>query len=252
MTTGPKIIPKEFKEDKVYLTMAEVVDFVVRYRSAVALAVLAVIAAFGLVYYMYNRSERLAREASWALYEAGFIEGSSEKIDALKIVAAEYGGTQAGRFASFELANSFYSSGNYGEALEAFQSFLNKNPKHLLAPSAEESIGYCQESLGLWNDAIQTYEKMIKDNPTGPAAARSNYRLGHCYEKRNDKEKAIEFYEKVTELAPEGLWNYYAKQRLESLDPEEYAAIEAEPQFPPGMRMPFATPPSPPPSAPVE
>ena len=252
MPTGPKIIRKEFKEDKVYLTMAEVVDFVVRYRSALALAVLALIAAFGLVYYMFDRSERQAGEASWALYEAGYIEDSSEKIDALKKVASEYGGTQAGRFATFELANSLYSSGNYGESLEAFRNFLNKNPKHLLAPSAEEGIGYCQESLGQWNDAIQTYENMIKDNPTGPAATRSNYRLGHCYEKSNDKEKAIEFYEKVTDDAPDGLWNYYAKQRLESLDPEKYAAIETGPQFPPGMRMPFTPPPSPPPSAPVE
>jgi tetratricopeptide (TPR) repeat protein len=251
MTTGPRITRKEFKEDKVYITMAEVVDFVVRYRTAVALAVLAVIAVFGLAYYMYERSERLAGEASWALYQTKFIEDSSEKIDALKTVASEYGGTQAGRFASFELANSLYSSGNYGEALEAFEDFLRKNPRHLLAPSAKEGVGYCQESLGRWNDAITTYEDMIQGNPTGPAAARSNYRLGYCYEKIDDKEKAIEFYEKVTELAPEGLWNYYAKQRLESLDPETYGAIEAEPQFPPGMRMPFTSPPAPPP-APVE
>lgn len=251
MTTGPRITRKEFKEDKVYITMAEVVDFVVRYRTSVALAVLAVIAAFGLVYFMYQRSEHRAGEASWALYEAGFIEDSSEKIDALKTVAAEYKGTQAGRFASFELANSLYSSGNYGEALEAFRSFLKKNPKHLLAPAAMEGIGYCQESLGQWNDAIQTYQAMVEDNPTGGAAARSLYRLGYCYEKSNDKEKAIEFYEKATALAPEGLWNYYAKQRLESLDPEKYAAAEAGPQFPPGMRMPFTPPPSPPPT-PVE
>jgi tetratricopeptide (TPR) repeat protein len=244
MTTGPKITRKEFKEDKVYITMAEVVDFVLRYRSALALAALAVIAAFGLVYYKINRDERLAGEASWALYEAGFIEDSSEKIDALKKVAEEYGGSQAAQFASFELANSLYSSGNYGEALEAFRKFLKKHPKHLLAPSAVEGIGYCQESLGQWDDAIQTYEGMKTDNSAGPGAARANYRLGHCYEKKGDKEKAIEFYEEVTELAPEGLWNYYAMQRLESLDPEKYAAMDTGPQFPPGMRMPFAPPPA--------
>lgn len=246
MTTGPKITRKEFKEDKVYLTMAEVVDFVIRYRSALALATLAVIAAFGLIYYMGNRAERLAGEASWALYEAGFIEDSSEKIDALKNIAAEYGSSQAARFASFELANSLYSSGNYGEALEAFQKFLKKNPKHLLAPSAMEGVGYCQESLGRWDDAIQTYEGMITDNSSGPGAARANYRLGYCYEKKGDKEKAIEFYEEVTVLAPEGLWNYYAKQQLESLDPEKYATMETGPQFPPGMRMPLTPPPAPP------
>lgn len=243
MTTGPRITRKEFKEDKVYLTMAEVVDLVVRYRFVVALAALAVIAAFGLTYYMINRSERIAREASWALYEAGFIEDSSEKIEALKKITEEYDGSQAARFASFELANSLYSSGNYGEALEAFKKFLKKNPKHLLAPSAVEAIGYCQESLGRWDDAIQTYESMITDDSTGPGAAQATYRLGYCHEKKGDKEKAIEFYEKVLELAPEGLWNYYAKQRLESLDPEKYAELDTGPQFPPGTSMPFSPPP---------
>ena len=154
--------------------MAEVVDFALRYRSALALAILAVIAAFGLVYYMGNRAERLAGEASWALYEAGFIEDSSEKIEALKKITDEYGGSQAARFASFELANSFYSSGNYGEALEAFRKFLKKNPDHLLAPSAVEGVGYCQDSLGQWNDAIQTYEGMIAENIYITGHTRSN------------------------------------------------------------------------------
>jgi len=244
MTTGPKITRKEFKEDKVYLTMAEVVDFAIRYRFALALAALAVIGAFGLTYHMINRSERLASEASWALYEAGFIEDTSEKIDALKNIIDEYGGSQAARFASFELANSLYSSGNYGEALDAFQKFLRKNPKHLLAPSAVEGIGYCQESLGRWDDAIQTYEGMTADYSTGPGATRATYRLGYCHEKKGDKDKAIEFYEKVTELAPEGLWNYYAKQRLEALDPDKYAEIDAGPQLPPGVTMPFTPPPA--------
>ena len=245
MTKGPRITRKEFKEDKVYLTMAEVVDYAIRYRLLIGLAALAVIAAAALAYYMSERSERISTEASWALYQADNIEDSAERAAALEKVIDGFRGTQAARFAEFALANALYDDAKYEEALEAFQEFRKRNSRHLLAPSAVEAIGYCRESLGQWNEAIETYESMIRDDPAGPIAVRANYRLGHCHEKLGDKEKAIEYYEAATELSPESLWAMYAGQQLESLDPEKYAAKAAEPPMP-GMTMPFTPPPAPP------
>lgn len=246
MTTGPRVTRKDLKQDKVYVTMAGAVDFLVRNRLAIALAVLVAIAAVGLGYHMVSRAQRAAGEASWALYQAGFIEDSSEKIAALEKVTDEYGGAPAGVFAEFELANALYSDEKYDEALRAFEKFLKENPGHLLAPSAVEAVGYCEESLGRWDDAIRTYEGLIDGAPSGPAAARANFRLGHCREKLDDKEKAIDAYERVIELAPMTLWADYANQRLESLDPEKYAASETQPSFPPGLSRPFTPPPPPP------
>ena len=60
MTTGPKITRKEFKDDKVYLTMAEVVDYVIRNRTTVALAALAVIAVFAAGYYLVGQYQSAA------------------------------------------------------------------------------------------------------------------------------------------------------------------------------------------------
>ena len=245
MTKGPRITRKEFKEDKVYLTMAEVVDYAIRYRLQIGLAVLAIIAVAAMFYFMSERSGRISTEASWALYQANDIEDSTEKAAALEKVVEDYRGTQAARFAEFALANSLYGEARYEEALEAFQEFLKRNSNHLLAPSAAEAVGYCRESLGRWNEAIETYEAMIRDNPAGPLAARANYRLGHCHEKLDEREKAIEHYEKAAELAPGSLWATYADQQLKSLDPEKYASNIAE-QPMPGMTMPFTPPPAPP------
>ncbi len=245
MTTGPRVTRKDLKEDKVYLTMAEVVDFVVRNRLAIAATILFAIAAFALVYYVAGLSARSADEASWALYQAGYIEDSSEKIDALEKIASEYGGSQAGVTAEFELANTLYFDGKHEDALEGFDKFLKEHPRHFLAPAAREAIGFCEESLGQWNEAIRTYEGLIKDAPSGPAVARVNYRLGLCREKLGEQDKAIERYVEVVELAPAGLWARYANERLESLDPETYAAGQMRPSFfPPGMEMPFTPPPT--------
>ena len=241
MTTGPKVTRKDLKEDKVYVTMAEVVDYVVRYRVVLAFVALGVLSVFAAGYYMMIQSRQAAGDASWAFYQAGFIEDSSEKILALERVVDEYGGAEAGRFAAFELANTLYADGRYEEALGAFQAFLKKNRSHLLAPAAVEAVGYCQESLGQWSEAIQTYEGLLSKDTTGPVVARATYRLGLCHEKSGDEEKATEYYARVAELAPDSLWAEYANRRLESLNPEEYAS--AEPELPHGLNMPFTPPP---------
>lgn len=246
MATGPKITRRDLKEDKVYLTLAGVIDIVVRYRLLIALAALALVTAFAGGYYLHARSLRTAADASWALYQTAFMDPSAERTAALEKVVAEYAGTQAARFASFDLANVLYDEGKYEDALEAFRKFLRENPGHLLAPSAAEAVGYCQESLGRWKEAIQTYEGVMQGSPESLSVARMSYRLGHCYEKLEDKEKAIEAYEKVIELAPKSLWADYSGQRLASLSPETYAAQETEPPFP-GITRPFA--PVPPPAA---
>jgi len=249
MATGPKVTRKDLKEDKVYVTLAEVADAVVRYRLPIALAVLVAVAVFAMGYHLRARSGRMATEASWALYQANFMEASPERTAALEKVVADYGGTQAARFASFGLANALYDEGKYDEALESFRKFLKENSNHLLAPSAAEAVGYCQESLGQWKEAIQTYDDLMRRRPDSSIAARASYRAGHCHEKLNENEKAIEAYEKVLALAPESLWADYSNQRLASLSPETHSPVETEPLMPPGFASPFTRVPPPPPGS---
>jgi tetratricopeptide (TPR) repeat protein len=255
MTTGPKIARKDLKEDKVYLTMAEILDFAVRYRLTIALTALGVIAALAFAYYMSVRSARNSTDASWALYQVDYVEDSSGRVPALEKIMTDYRGTQAARFAEFSRANAFYESGEFEEALAAYEKFLKKNPGHLLAPSAIEAVGFCRESLGLWLEATKTYEGIIQGGPTAPIAARVSYRLGLCSEKLEEKEKAVENYEKVIELSPGSLWADDALQRLEILKPQEYAASKAEPSsslLPSLAASPLAPPFTPSPLAPAQ
>jgi tetratricopeptide (TPR) repeat protein len=219
MVTGPKVTRREFKEDKVYLTMAGVVDFVVRHRLWIGLAALAGIGVFALGYFMHLRSSDLAAEASWALYQTTFTEETSEKIAELEQVVADYASTPAGRYAAYLVANTLYEDGKYEEAIKAFQAFLKKNPSHLLAPSAIEAIGFSEESLGQWNEAITTYRELIEKRPESPAAVRAYYRIGLCYERSGQDEKAIEAYGTTLELLPNSLWAQYASERLKTLEP---------------------------------
>lgn len=229
MSASPRVTRRDLKEDKVYLTLAGVAAFVVRYRLWIAVGALAVLLAFAAGYYRYLHMQRLDAEASWVLYQATTAEQPSEKAAALKEVIADYGGASAARTASFELANTLYDEGRYEEALKEFQGFLKKNPRHLLAPAAMEAVGYCYESLEQWNEAIAAYEKLMKKRPATPAAARANYRLGLCYEKIGEKEKAIAAYEKTVELLPGSLWAEYSSERLASFGVTPSLPAEALP-----------------------
>jgi tetratricopeptide (TPR) repeat protein len=219
MAAAQKVARKDLKEDKVYMTMAEVVDYVVRYRLWIGLGVLAAVLIFGAGYYLHLRSQGVAEEASWALYQATYQEDYSEKMAALEKVGADYSGTPAGKFASFLLADTLYEDGKYEEAVKAFREFVKKNPNHILAPSAMEAIGFSQESLSQWKDAIDTYSELIRNRTESPAAARVNYRIGLCYERSGQKEDAAEAYETAVELMPNSLWAEYATERLSSLGP---------------------------------
>lgn len=226
MAPGPRVTRKDLKEDKVYVTMAGVVDFCIRNRFPIALIALGVLAVFAVVFYWRLQTQNISANASWARYQTTHIELPSERTAALRNVAAEYPKTAAGRFAAYEVANILYENGRYDEALEAFQEFLKKNGGHLLAPSAMEAIGYCQESLSQWKEAIETYQKLILNRADSPAAARAHYRLGLCFERTAEKESAIEAYEKTVELLPDSLWARYANERLESLKPPDASSTE--------------------------
>lgn len=236
MAAVQKVARKDLKEDKVYMTMAEVVDYVVRYRLWIGLGILVVLMIFGAGYFLHLHSVSVAEEASWALYQATYLDDFSGKIAALEKVSADYAETPAGEFASFLLADTLYEDAKYEEAVEAFREFVEKNPKHILAPSAMEAIGFSQESQGQWKEAIETYSELIRDRTESPAAARVNYRIGLCYERNGQKEEAAEAYQVAIELMPNSLWAEYATERLSSLGPAippmsvPSEVIEAEPE----------------------
>ena len=111
MGTRPKVTRKEFKEDRIYLTLTNVADFFTRYRLWIGLGALAVLLAFAASYYRSISSRRSSAEASWALYQTNYVESHSERTAALKKMAEEYRGTPPARFASFEMANILYDNG---------------------------------------------------------------------------------------------------------------------------------------------
>jgi TolA-binding protein len=214
-----KVKRKDLKEDKVYMTMADVADFFARHRFHIAIGVLAAVAIFALVYFHNLSAQQKAAEASVALYHAEEGEGITEK-EALAKIPENFPGTPAAATARYQLGNLLYEEGKYEEARQVFSEFLKRHPNHPAAPAAMEAVGYCDESLGQWKDAADEYEHLKRRYPETVVSKRATYRIGFCYEHLGEIEKAANAFRATMDLMPDSLWAEYAQERLDSLSPE--------------------------------
>jgi TolA-binding protein len=217
-----KVKRRDLKEDKVYMTMADVADFFARHRFHIAIGVLGAVALFALVYFHNISAQQKAAEASVALYHAEEGEGSAGR-EALAKIPKDFPGTPAAATARYQLGNLLYEEGKYEEARQAFSEFLKRHPNHPAAPAAMEAVGYCDESLGQWRDAANQYENLKRRYPDKVVSKRVTYRIGLCYEHLGETQKALDSFRETIGLMPDSLWAEYAQERLASLSPEPSA-----------------------------
>ncbi len=227
---GPKIQRRDLKEDKVYVTLAEVAGFFSRQRLPVALGILAMVVAFAIGYLATIQREHKQSEGSLALYEVNKIEDPAARAEALEKLAKDFSGSATAEKARYQRANLLSDEGKYEEARRAFAEFLKRYPNQAFAPAALEALGYCDESLGQWKEAAEDYTKLKEEFPSSPEAKRIIYRQGVCYEKLGETEKAASAYRKTEETLSDSLWADYAKDRLAAMGlkpTEEPAAAES-------------------------
>ena len=135
----------------------------------------------------------------------------------------------------------YYESGEYTNALTAFQQLINDFPDSQYADDAQYYIGYinekkfgyyskalleyyellinysdsiwaddaqlgmsnCYYASGEYNNAIVDYQKVINDYPDSPFHDYAQYYIGHSYRRLYDFEQAVIEFNKVIENYPE-------------------------------------------------
>lgn len=165
---------------------------------------IAVLIAGGWFYYNNNRTnnEKAANEFAkvYGYYDNGqyqlAINGVPEKnIRGLLAVVNDYGSTHYGNMARFYLANSYFNSGDYDKALEAFEDAdLDAS---ILETSRIAGIAACYEVKQNYSDAATYFEKAGKSNANDPNAAEYLANAARNYAKAGNKELAIELYKLI-------------------------------------------------------
>ena len=125
----------------------------------------------------------------------------------------------------------YYDSGEYTNALTAFQQLVNNFPDSQYADDAQYYIGYINEKkLVYYIQALLEYQELINNYPDSLYADDAQLGIGNCYYVTYDYSHAIEAYQKLIDGYPESsllaLAQYSIAQSYRKLANYEQAILE--------------------------
>ena len=211
-----KIAKKEIKQDALLTAYANATTFYEANKKYVTYGVTALVAiVIAVVVFMNNRKANNEKAASelgrvFAIYDAAAtdvrqfkiaIDGQPERgIMGLKAIVDNYGSTAAGEMARIYLANAYYATGQYDQALQQYDSFGGSGD--LLKAAAYAGMAMCYEVKHEYSKAASSYEKAASvvsnttDTPEYLGAA------GRCYGLAGEKEKAVMLFKRIKKEFP--------------------------------------------------
>jgi len=124
-------------------------------------------------------------------------EGYTKAKDVFTSIINKYGFTKEAKFARFYKGACCYYLGTYDDAKACFEEFLEKCPKHPLAPAAYCRIGNIYEQKKEFSKAIDSYKSLLKNYPQSFEVHEADLSLGRCYQKMGNIQQAKKVYGKI-------------------------------------------------------
>jgi tetratricopeptide (TPR) repeat protein len=206
-----KLSKRELKQDALVSTYVKATTFYETNKRTISIGVTAlVIAVFAAVLYLKNRADNNEKALTqlgsvFQLYDEGqyqtAIDGVPERnIQGLKAIVENFGNSRGGELAEFYLANAYFNTGKYAEALKAFEDC--SPPDELLEVSRLAGIGACHEAMGNHAKAAQYFERAGTKSAKDINAAENLNNAARNYGQAGEKDKAIELYKRIKKTYP--------------------------------------------------
>ena len=205
MRTKVKLTKHQIKEDKFTNYMLQSREWFLANWQVVSIAAAAVILVIvGAVYFFrmqggkevdaLNRLNRAIAESRRQNYQVAILE--------LKSLADSYSG-QVGGQAVFNLANAYYESKNYDEALSSFRRYIDSyHADELTTSSALAGEGACLENKQQFTAAGDKFVDAIKYYPESPSAPDYYVAAVRNFVHAGEKEKVNTLLEEMGERYP--------------------------------------------------
>jgi tetratricopeptide (TPR) repeat protein len=208
MTSPKKIIKKKLKEPDEFVTLSErAYVFISHHFKPIAGGGIVVLLLI-LLFLLYQRWERRNEENAFQMLNAAvetYERVSSPYRDAptqeykgvlegLIEVATKFPRTSPGKLAILYQGNINLRLGEFDQAIQAYESFLQKGgEERLYRCFAMEGLGYSYEGKKDYEKAINAYQREIESGE-GFELANAYLGLGRCYEKLGKAKEAVENY----------------------------------------------------------
>lgn len=232
MATARKIIKKKLKEPDEFVTVTERTYLFISHHlkpiAAVGIAVLIII--LGVILFQTwekGNEENAFQMLNLALenyqmvsspYREGLASDYKNVLERLNEVATKFPKTSSGKLAVLYQGNIRLRSGEFDQAIQAYENFLQKTGKERLYRSfAMEGLGYSYEGKQDYEKAITAYQKEIE---LGENFQLANAYLGlaRCYEKLGKAKEAVENYRSFLKVAQKSEMNNIVLGKISSLE----------------------------------
>ena len=228
MAEKKKITRKELlKEPDEFLTFSsKMFKFAVLHKTPLSYA-LSIIVVFLVVIAGYrffsiraeNKAQTLLDQAV-AKYEAmlknqDFKKGYEAVSDDFQQIFRKYGRKDSAKLARVIFGNICYDAGEYGKAIELYQTSLKDFESHpFIHNLILSNIGYAYEQLNEDQTAL-TYFNRIADSRDQILRDEALFNLGVLYDKLGEKEKSTHAFKQILSDHQDSIYLHLVQERLE-------------------------------------
>jgi len=169
-------------------------------------AVVVLVAAFGISYFIWNKNEKQVKAGeslSKNLMEPLLSGGAAVSPEALLKLASAHAGEPAGAQALLMAGGAYFSQGKYAEAQTQFERFGREYAGNQFMPQSLLGRAACLEAQGKVDDAAAAYKNLMDRYPNASTAPQARFAVAASYAAQGKNEQAINLYEEVIRNDPE-------------------------------------------------
>jgi TolA-binding protein len=210
-----------------------------RFRTEIAaIIIIAVLSIAFFAAYRFYENGRASTAAS--------LLASAKSVPDYQLLIESYSKTPAAAAAYLLLAEKQRDAKKIAEANASLRAFIEKNPTHELAPTAEIAIAANLESMGKNDEALSTYQQVAASHPQNFNAPLALVSAVSLLKAKNQTEEARRICERIITDYPDSFWSGEAQRQLRLLKPSAPSEPAASSTIPPLLAPPSAAPAAPP------
>jgi tetratricopeptide (TPR) repeat protein len=221
MPAGKKITKKQLKQPDEFLTFTDqAFHYVINHgKKFVIGGIVVLVVVLSIVLFRLwqdkkegeaNQKLTLALEAVEAVISPApqtapapaTVQGALEKLDE---IIKGFPRTYAGRLALIYKGSLLLKTGQFDEAIQAYQTFLSKMGKErAYGLLALDGLGFAYEGKKEYEKAIESYRQIITTDEKFESGE-AYLKVGRCYEKLGKSKEAVENYQSFLKASPKSL-----------------------------------------------
>jgi tetratricopeptide (TPR) repeat protein len=144
-------------------------------------------------------------------------ERLEKAVMAYNEIVQTYKGTNTLPYAYLGIADAYYNNAKYKEALEYYDTFLEKFPKHFLTPMALAGRAYANYEQGKYSEALADLKTALEKYKGAYNYADMRMKSADCLVQLKDFSGAKQEYEGIIKDGGDTYWAGVAREKLKEI-----------------------------------